>query len=223
MLQARIGSADWNNWQIHRWQYWDYVRYPGAGTLQLSFFANPTGSTEPTSGLAKTMEITNNPKARSFGQVFFVIEKIRTHLSLLPKNRQPAAISSDADVLFTTFKNVMDEVQNISIAGVLNFLIGQKQYFQILQPFRFCPPGFGVNIIHHAALIDWSKWFQLSPNDHDTYQLSPAQLIEPEQTIDLTIDFPEGVPAALTNTVNSATPSLDVGVILDGYIARPAQ
>jgi len=67
------------------------------------------------------------------------------------------------------------------------------------------------------------KWVQQSSHSQDCYSVTPAQMIEPEQNIEVNIDFPLGIPATFTNLVNSATPAIDIGVLLDGYIARPAQ
>lgn len=147
------------------------------------------------------------------------------HLHILPKNRQPAAISGDADVLFTTMDNCMDELYNIMGLGVLNFTIGQKKYFEIYTPLRKCPPGFGVHIYNHSAVAAQLSphWLQQSPRARDVYAVTPAQMIEPEQTLDVTLDYPNGAPAVLTNLVSGATPAVDIGLILDGYIARPAQ
>src|SRR5262245_64151385 len=88
-LQDRIGSADWKKWGINRWMYYDYIRYPSAGTNQLPFFVVPNGGTDANSGLQKNGEQTNVQKSRTFGQVFYVIQQIRTHIHVLPKNRQP--------------------------------------------------------------------------------------------------------------------------------------
>lgn len=223
LLQNRIGSADWSKWGIYRWVWYDYVRYPGAGTTQLQFFVNPLGTVDPTSALAKTLEQTNGPKSRAFGQTFFVIQEIRTHVHILPKLRQPAALATDADLLYTTIENMMEQFYDLIGAGVLSMQIGQKDYFELEKPFKRCPPGLGVEIFQHGALSDFCMWIQQSPHTEDIWGVTPAQMVEPEQTINLNIDFPQGNPATFTNLVNSATPSVDIGVLLDGYIARPAQ
>lgn len=224
-LQARIGSADWSKWGVYRWDYWDYVRYPSAGTTSpLNFFVNPAGTVDPNSSLSKTIEQANFPKSRSFGQVFFILQEIKTHVHILPKNRQPAGISGDADCLFTTMQDMMEQFYDLLGSGVLNIKIGQKDYFQINKPFEHCPPGFGPSIRQHATVAaNNGVWIQQSSNGKDTWVVSPAQMIEPEQTIDVSIEFPEGNPAVFTNLVNSASPAIDIGVILSGYLARPAQ
>lgn len=224
VLQARIGSADWSKWQIQRWQYYDYVRYPAAGTTELTFFANPLGSTDPNSALAKTLEQTNMNKARSFGQVYYIVQQIRTHISVIPRTRQVANITNQAAYLFGTDMTALaNQLQALSHQGVLFIEIGQKEYFDIEQPFTQTPPGFGLNIIQHASsgIATASKLFQQSPNAEDVYAVSPPQLIEPEQTFDVSIEFPNSASPDISGL--TGPPKIDIGVIFDGYIARPAQ
>lgn len=222
-IQSKIGSANWSDWGIYRWQWYDYVRYPGAGTQELLFFVNPLGSTDPTSALQKTLEQTNSPKARSFGQTFYIITQIRTHVHLLPKKRQVSALANDADLLYTTIGAMGNAFVDLLGAGVLQIQIGQKDYFEEEKPFRRCPPGFGPKIYNHACLSTTCNWHQQSRNQDDVFAITPAQMIEPEQTLTAGIVFPEGIPAVFTDLVNSATPAIDIGLIFDGYIVRPAQ
>ena len=225
-LQGRIGSADWSKWQIHRWQFYDYVRYTAAGVAQLTFFANPLGSTDPVSALAKTLEQTNVPKARTFGQVYFIINQIRTHIMIVPRARQVAAVTNVTDWLFVAAHTALTTLINdLSHQGVLNIKIGQKDYFDIDQPFTNCPPGFGIHINQWcgvtAATAGAVKVFRQSPNAEDVYDVSPPQMVEPEQTIEATIDFPNGNTPSIAGLVGP--PVVDIGLIFDGYIARPAQ
>ena len=76
-LQAKVGSANWNDWQLVRQPQYDYARLPAAGTNSLNFFVNPAGSTDPVSTLQKTQEDTNLVKTGSFGQVYFIIQQIQ--------------------------------------------------------------------------------------------------------------------------------------------------
>jgi len=223
-LQAKIGSADWSKWGVYRWEWWDYVRYPAAGTTTpLQFFINPLGGVDPVSGLQKTIEQTNMPKARTFGQTYFILQAIRTHVFILPKKRQPSAIATDATVIFDKYTGMMEQFNDLLGTGVLNFNIGQKDYFEIGKPFVHAPPGFGPEIIQHGAVNQFAAWTTQSNHDKDIWAVTPAQMIEPEQTIDVSIQFPQGNPAVFTNLVDSASPSVDVGIILSGYLARPSQ
>lgn len=223
LLQRKFGSADWDKWAMHRWSYYDYVRLTNAGVNSLSFFAVAVGGTDPVSNAAKTREQTNAEKTRSFGQVYYVIQQVRTHVHVLPKNRQLAGIADDADVITTTYSAMMPELMQLAGMGVLRIQIAAKQYFEINQPFKFAPPGMGVEICQHAsAQTTEAMWWQQSPCLGDCYPLTPPQLIEPEQTFEANIEFPNANTPTIP-TVSSAAPRIDIGLIFDGYIIRPAQ
>ena len=224
-LQSKLGSANFNDWTFNRWQFYDYSIYPGAGVTELPFFANPLGSQDPnaTAGSSKTLEDTNVNTGRKFGQVYYFITEIRTHLNFAPKNRQPSAIASDADLLLSTWGNCMEEVANLFQSGVLQISIGQKGYFDIVKPLLQAPPGFGVEIDQPATITTFNQIVTQGYRRMDTYVVDPIQMIEPDQTFNASIVYPDGIPVTFTNTVNSATPLLKIGLIFDGFIARPVQ
>lgn len=224
MLQAKVGSADWSKWQIHRWHFYDYVRYPNAGTNQLIFFANALGSTDPNSLLQKSLEETNIPKTRSFGQVYFIIQEIRTHISILPKGRQHATIVALTTWIGNNALTLSRTLERLSHQGVLQVKIGQKDYFDIERPFQNAPPGFGPTIIQHASMAATAPniWFKQSSFKRDVWAVSPPQMVEPEQTVEVTIDFPNANSPAIAQ-ISGVDPRVDIGVIFDGYIARAAQ
>jgi len=62
------------------------------------------------------------------------------------------------------------------------FNSGKKTYFDIEQPFRFCPTGFGVDIISTtgfgAANVTNSSVWQQSENPDDIYKVTPPVLVE---------------------------------------------
>jgi hypothetical protein len=228
MIQKKYGSADWNNWEIQRWQFFDTVSYPHAGTNQLNFFAISQGGVDPISSRQKTLEQTNMPKSRSFGQVYFIIQEIRTYVNFLAKPRQPAGINDDAKTITGKMSAAMDKYLELMRRGVLNIKIGQKDYFDIRAPFTACPPGFGIEITQPGALLEAagntaaSAWAYQNTSRANVYAVTPPQMIEPEQSIDVTIDFATTSPV-FTTLVNSTSPSIDIMVCFDGYIARPAQ
>lgn len=227
-LQKRIGSANWNQWQIQRWMYYDYVRYTNAGVSELAFFANPLGTTDPVSTLAKTLEQTNLTKTRTFGQVYFIIQQIRTHIHVLPKQRQNATIIADTTVVLNEYEDLYKVLFNILNQGVLQIGIGQKAYFDIVQPFRQCPPGFGIHLQEIAvagttANGQQNMTWQQSPYQNDVFNVTPQQMVEPEQNVDMKITFDNGLSPVLTNVVDGTDARVDIGVILDGYIVRPQQ
>lgn len=222
-LQAKVGSADWNAWEIRRWSFYDFVRYPVAGPVEINFFNVAQGGTDP-NGTVKTKEQTNVPKSRSFGQVYYIIQQIRTYFQLLPKARQASGISTDADLLSTTYNDLAPAKNDILTQGVLKIDIGQKNYFTIEQPLLNCPPGFGLEVqqIGSTLVEDFNIHVQQSPFGADVYTLSPPQMIEPEQVIEAAIVYPSTGPA-LSSLINSTDVAVNIGLILDGYIARPAQ
>lgn len=224
MLQSKIGSADWSSWQILRWQWYDTVRYPAAGFTQAQFFVNGIGSQDPNvTGVAKTLEDTNVGQSGQFGQTFFIMQAIKTRLTLLPKARQPSAIATDNSAIAATYAAVQTQLYNLMGQGVLQISLGQKGYFQIDQPLRNCPPGFGVEIQQIWANLKQNSWVQGSTHVDDVWLVTPGQMIEPQQNLTCTIDFPNGVPATLTNLVDSATPAVSLQMIWDGYLCRPVQ
>lgn len=227
-LQSKIGSANWNNWQMSRWCYYDYVRYTAAGVNSLDYFAVSLGQTDPVSTLAKTLEQTNITKTRSFGQVYFILQQIRTHIHLLPKQRQHATWLADSNVTFREASGYYKAMYDILNQGVLNIKIGQKDYFDIPQPFRLCPPGFGVDV-HKlgvaggvAASAD-NIWWQQSDEPEDIYNCTPPQMIEPEQNIEVKINFDNANSPSIASSVLSVDPRVDIGIIFEGYIVRPTQ
>lgn len=229
VLTNKLGSADWSKWQIQRWSFYDYIRYAAAGVAQLSFFANALGATDPVSGLSKTMEQTNLPKPRTFGQQYFIIRQIRTHLNLAPKARQSGTTAATTDYSYSQTA-VTRALMQLSGLGVLVMKIGQKEYFDIEQPFKFCPPGFGLGQVNlpvsgsvGGAGETSNAYFQQSNDIKDIYALTPPQLIEPEQTFEVNIDFPAANSPSVVDVFGDENAVLDVGVIFDGYIARPAQ
>jgi len=222
ILAARVGTADWSRWQINRWQWYDYVRYPIAGTSALQYFVNPLGGTDPTSNTQKTISQTNIDKTRSFGQTYFLLEAIRTHINPRPKPLQTTAIAEDADLLLSDqMQTWSDNLLNLMQSGVLSVEFGSKDYFQVPKPFQMCPPGFGVDAHEHGSVQTWGSFTQQNPEAENIYRVSPVQLIEPEQNVDVKITFPAAVvPLA---QLTSANWLVDIGVIFDGYIARPLQ
>lgn len=227
MLQQRDGSANWNTWQIHRWAFWDYVRLTAAGTNQITFFQNALGASDPVSALRKTYEQTNMQKSGTFGQVYYFLKQIRTHVQLLPKARQATAIATDADLLSTTIVSLASPLLQLFRRGVLSFYIGQKLYFEIERPLLAAPPGFGMEVdaigVSNTTTATPNIWAQQSRFERDCWGIDPVQMIEPEQTFNVQIDYPDGNTPSFAGLVNSADVALNIGVILEGYIVRPAQ
>ena len=220
-LQRRIGSAQWCDWITQRYQMYDHVRLTQAGTNQLSFFRNPVGTADPVSTLVKTLEQTNLTKANTFGQIYFVLQQIRTYIHILPKVRQNAEISADANMTASA-TIAMQKVRDLIGMGVLNINLGQKQYFDIPQPFRACPPCFGLDIQSLPTISGAVSEYVTQSNDPaDAFNVTPEQMIEPEQVIEATIDFPNGNTPNFAALVDSV--EINIGLIFHGWVARPVQ
>lgn len=226
-LQSRVGSANWSNWQVLRWQYYDFVRLTAAGTSQLRFMVNPEGSTDPVSAAAKTREETNLIKSASFGEVYYMVTQIRTKIEPLPIARQHADIIADADVIYTTWRAVYPALYQLMLRGVFTLTIGQKEYLTTPQPFITMPPGFGVDFKKNASTLATTaltnQMIAQSNEENDVFNITPAILIEPNQTISPVIDFPEGNTPSFAALVNSVDVRVNIGLLFDGYIIRPAQ
>jgi hypothetical protein len=230
-LQGRFGTQDPSQLQIQKWEYYDYVRYPVAGTTQLTFFTNPIGSN--IGGVTKTLEQTNMTRNAMFDYPFIITE-IKTHIFLLPKARQAAAVAADTSLItgggatdaYGSPNGVYNALWNLSGQGVLNVQFGQKTYFDIEQPFRFCPTGFGVDVISTtgfgAANVTNSAVWQQSENPDDIYKVTPPVLVEKDQNLQIAINFPNGTSTTIPQ-VSSENVLVDIGLIFSGFAILPTQ
>jgi hypothetical protein len=226
-IAGRFGTQDPNALQIQRWQYWDFIRLAAAGTNRLTFFSNPIGSVDPVGGNAKTLEETNIRRSGEL-DLPFVIMQLRTVIEVLPIGRQPAGIIALPDAVIQTLTPLHRVLRNLANLGVLQVDFGQKTTFQIEQPFQRCPPGFGVSIRSitatptGAGAVEESLYYAQSVDPRDSYVVGPPVFVEKGQTFATVIDF------FLANTpaipvISGATPLVQVGIILDGYVIRPVQ
>lgn len=244
-LVARFGSAVWDQYQVVRWMYYDYVRVPTGGTSQLQFFRVPAGALDPNAtSVQKTIEQTNVPKATSFGQNYFALSAIRTHVNLLPKVRQVAAIAASTRAVARGYSGIaagtMQTAYNLLNQGTLEIGFGDKQYLTLERPFVNVPPGAGVEISNISGNFPAANvatgpnkyttfWTQQSTDPRNIFVVSPTLVIEPEQTINVAINFYGANSPAFTNTFivddtpTFATPGFEVGMIFDGYLIRPRQ
>ncbi len=228
-MVQQIGSADWSKWQWIRYTFWDYVRVPNTAALNtpLSFFTVALGGADVFSGIQKTLEWTNMNQPGQFGQMYFIIQQIKTHLQIVPKARQIAAVAATTTYGADQF-TVSQRIRSLMGNGVLDFLIGQKNYWHMQQPFRTCPPGFGLsNVIIPFDLTTnaaGNAYVAQSSNLSDVYGVSPPQLIEPAQVFAATLSFPDqtyNLSACMNG--NASVANVEAGIILDGYLFRPVQ
>jgi hypothetical protein len=241
-LQKRFGSADFSRYQVVRGQKYDFCRLLAAGTNSVSFFSNPIGATDPGAGatLFKTLEQTNLVKNASFGQEYFALTQIRTYANFVCQSRQGFTTGTNFTYRGYTAlaDSAMEKLQTVLNSGVLEISFAQKLYYQIARPFIQCPAGFGIDIQSLASSRDGNaaetqacdtNWLA-RPDYRATavYNIDPIQIIEPEIQIQAAINFPNGNTPNFTNTAldtanGTQTPSIELGLIFDGYVIRPSQ
>jgi hypothetical protein len=165
----------------------------------------------------------------------FIITEIKTHIFVLPKARQAAAVAADTSLItgggatdsYGVANGVWNALWNLSGTGVLNVQFGQKTYFDIEQPFKFCPTGFGVDIISTTgfgagANVTNSNLFQQSENPDDIYKVTPPVLVEKDQNLQIAINWPNGTSPAIPQ-VSAENVLVDIGLIFSGFAILPTQ
>lgn len=196
-----------------RFTFFDYVGLPHDGTTQLNLFNVQQGGTDPTLNNVKTLEYTNVTKASQL-PYNFTLKQIRTHVCLRPKSRQPAGISDQADTITKWYRGLASVFTDLCSMGVLNLTLNNKLLLSINQPFRKCPPGFGVAIDQ----IQTASTYGAFPQQNFTaplYSVTPELEISRDDVLAINIAFPNTSPV-FTNLVNSTSPYIDVGVWLEG-------
>jgi hypothetical protein len=227
-LQSRYGTQDLARYNVRRQPYYDFIRYPVAGTTELSFMVNPLGSVDPVSGLQKTIEETNVTRTAELPQNF-ILTQIRMDAYILPKNRQASAIQAVGD-LYNSNKLVAVQAALLNLAGqgVLRIGFGDKEYFTIEKPIRKCPPGYGVEIWQlpgsnpgQTSLLQ-NLAVRPSSNPLDVWNVTPIVFIEKSQTIAARLVFPDGVSPTIPQ-VASADVAVNIGLTFDGVVIEPNQ
>jgi len=241
-LQKRFGSADFSRYQVVRGQKYDFCRLLNAGTNSVSFFSNPIGATDPGAGatLFKTLEQTNLVKNASFGQEYFALTQIRCYAGFVNQSRQTATLGTNFTYRGYTAltDSAMEKLQTVLNSGVLEISFAQKLYYQIARPFIQCPPGFGIDIQSLATSrtgtaaetqVSGTSW-SARPDyrAQSVYNIDPIQIIEPEIQIQAAINFPNGNTPSFSNSALTSddtlfSPSVELGLIFDGYVIRPSQ
>lgn len=227
-LQSRYGSADFKNMQAVRKRFYSFITYPEAGQATLTFFGSALGQ-----GSGNTREVTNMPKANSFGQTHFLLKNIACAWKIGTWDLD-AWDGDDTSTLSYDF------LGGFAQAGVLEFRINSRPYVQLPKPFLYAPPMDGEPL-QFAAGLDALTLNEATPNTIATYRspapyitpnpkenggylIDPNILIEAEQAFECTISYPSGlVPVIGTGVTDDTTNPLKVGVILDGIWIRPLQ
>lgn len=225
-LQQKYGSANFQRWQSLRRQFYSFVQYPDAGSAELRLFGDAVSGTV-------NKQLTNMPKAGSFGQNHFMLKAIRCAYFLnSEKMTSTTYASTDATTLFTEFVN------GIFHAGVLELTIGSRIMVQVPKPFLYMPPADGRAKYRSAGVRNLTLT-EASPNTLLTfdsaapnaqlnrsrealYLVDPNIVIEAEQNFQVALKYPTGALPVTATTITSSN-AFYVGVIFDGLVFRPQQ
>ncbi len=224
-LQQKYGSANFQRWQSLRRQFYSFIPYPTAGASELRLFGDAVSG-------AVNKQLTNMPKAGSFGQNHFMLKAIRCSY-FIQSQLTASYASTDATTLFTEF------AAGIFQAGVFELQIGSRTMVQVPKPFLYMPPADGRAKTHSVGvraltlteatpntLLTYDSAApiaELNRGRQSLYLVDPNIVIEAEQNFNVTLKYPSGaLPVTATTPIPNGT-SLYLGVILDGLVFRPQQ
>lgn len=226
-MQGKYGSANFNQWQSLRKQFYSFVQYGTAGATQYNFFGNAV------SGAAgQNRQFTNMPKAGSFGQQHFLLKSIACTYYNTALEEQ-FILTSAVDT-----QNIpADFMYGFAQAGEFELTIGGKLYAQIPRPFLYCPPADGStvnvdtkqltftltegtpNVMNAVSML--VSHADLNRDSNNRYLVDPNILIEAEQSFECSINYPSGAIPLIAS--DKLTTDFYIGVVFDGVLFRPVQ
>lgn len=231
-LQKKYGSANFRKWQSIRRQFYSFVPYVTTGVSELRFFGTALGGSQGSS--TANRQLTNMPKANSFGQNHFLLKAIRCTYYIpshkvdqwiTTANQNDAGMGVNAEIINGVFQ-----------AGVFELNIGARNVVQVPKPALYMPPADGradvkqpfagaiaaVGPLTTATL--GAPHAELVGARRNLYLVDPNIIIEAEQNFEAVIRFPSGLlPLTGTTVINDSTNKLHIGIILDGLVFRPQQ
>lgn len=223
-LQQKYGSANFQRWQSLRRQFYSFVNYADAGASEYRLFGDAVSGTV-------NKQLTNMPKAGSFGQNHFMLKAIRCAY-FINTEKLTSYASTDATTLFTEFVN------GVFQAGVLELTIGSRIMVQVPKPFLYMPSADGRAVVRSEGvrtltlteatpntLLTFDTSLpnaQLNRNRDSLYLVDPNIVIEAEQNFQVAIRYPSGALPVTATTITSAN-LFYIGVIFDGLVFRPQQ
>lgn len=225
-LAARNGSADYNNWQAIPWTFYSYVDYGVAGASSFTFFADAVG----TGGTNR--QLTNMPKASSFGQQNFLLKRIRCSY-FCPNPATDGWDGTNPSALYG------DLINGLFQAGYFQMEIQNKVFITFPKPFLTAGGDYGPGALHYAG-IEALTLSAATPDELATYRshapeatlnhardqrylVDPNILLEAEQNFTVNINYDTGALAPIATDVVSGANTLFIGVELDGLLLRPVQ
>lgn len=213
-LQAQFGTMQPGRLQAQRKQFYSFIPYPLAGSVQLNFFGDALGN----AGI--TIERTNMPVQASFGTSSFLVKGIACSYKITAENTA-AYNGLDATTITTEFLN------GLFTQGVLTMDVNAKNYLTIPRPFFQAPPADGRTNYYSSGQISVATAAEpsvgLPSRCEAKFIVDPELFIASQQNFNVQIGYPSGlIPVRATSVITAEVP-LYVGVILDGIEFRPVQ
>lgn len=241
-IYSQFGTADFeNNWVAQDWTLKDKVGYAAARN-SYDFFAQPSGSQDPGLGVIKTEEQTNlaNP-GQIPGQNFFIVQNIRMFIQNSAKVRQ-LGTGVATDTSFAARQRLFSSlVSAISLQGMLEWTINNKQFMVQNLPFLTFAAGFGLGEVFPpavgytdgdpAAITGGANAYVAnSPYDidggniTDSWKQQPITILAPSTSFTMKLKYTNGVnpsPANIYGASADQTATLWLCCYLDGQLVRP--
>lgn len=231
ILQKTYGSANWLNWSMTRYCYYDYVRLSTSQAMtEITWFDNVAGTQDPVSLLPKTREQTNLPKPKSIGNDIFVITEFRFDVQVLPSARNTTGVQNTTYLQdrYSTF--LAGWMQQLLNQGVFEFWIDGERFFELSKPFETCPPGFGPAIDNFPVaktggdLGITQLGARPKASQSAVFQVDPPQLLEPERQFTAKVGYSYPLPSLSGAWYGDSEPVpvyVNAGLILEGFRFRP--
>jgi hypothetical protein len=224
-LQRTFGTADYSAWQTLRYQFYSFVPYPVAGATTFNFFGNSLSGNF-------NLQLTNMPKASSFGQQYFWLKQISTGIysrTLNVATNSPLDVNHPGADMLLGFMN----------AGVGTLTINSLDYLKVPKPFKYMPQtsktdSFPLTFPQQLLLAEGApntlsamtlngNGVEIQDDKSNAYLVDPGVFIEAEQSFQFSINYPSGAIPIIASNVWNAEPAnqLYIGVIFDGVLYRP--
>lgn len=185
------------------WMYWDTLQYTSAATLQLVFFAAQRA----------TLDLSNMTLG---GQLpapnAFLLRGLRFFLKQRPRSTAKAALGA-------VQPGAIDNIQQLHNTGVLQILIGAKEYGPY--PLWLIPSGggaFGViasdgDVASPGEIQDYA--ISGAPDARNSFTLAVPIFIAPQINFSATLTWPAAITLAGGNT--------NISIGFEGDLIRPVQ
>jgi len=220
-------AVDLGSIEVVKWEIYDYLLYPTAGQIALSFFLNGLGaglsSSPGNANLGKAITDTNltgagvlpSPQAFWVEDIEVMVDpgSVSTANTFTPQI--PAAFAAAAA---TTVQAGSHDVNAILTTGSIQFSAGQKPYYQAA-PLHRAPPKRRIQLDTGLASSSATAGETVKEKTYatgDTLLLDPGVGIMTAMNFNVSMQWPVAI----------ATPSgfnARIGVVLSGWLFRGVQ